>query len=193
MLKTWETAPCACLLLCDPLADAVYHVLTISTRQECLRHAQLISTSLNDSVDPCEDFNAFVCSRLKPPCQCCEDSSYGSALATRALHGWFSDFREFLDAGKDHLRAGAKALAMFDACMAPTDKEDAEAGKLMLRDVMTKLRIPWPDEPEPGVDPLGVLVMLTYRRDVSNSSVVNLAFADGNSVFSTIPSPDLHL
>ncbi|XP_077541092.1 endothelin-converting enzyme 1-like [Haemaphysalis longicornis] len=131
--------------------------------EECLRHAQLISTSLNDSVDPCEDFNAFVCSRLKPPCQCCEDSSYGSALATRALHGWFSDFREFLDAGKDHLRAGAKALAMFDACMAPTDREDAEAGKLMLRDVMTKLRIPWPDEPEPGVDPLGVLVMLTYR------------------------------
>ncbi|XP_077541073.1 uncharacterized protein LOC144153296 [Haemaphysalis longicornis] len=139
--------------------------------QDCTRHAQLISTSLNESVDPCEDFNAFACSALEP-CHRCEGSSYGSALAARALHDWFSDFRETLESGKGHLRAGAKALAMFDACMAPTGKDDAHVGKQMLRDLMAKLRIPWPDEPDPGVDPLRVLVKLSYRRETRSAIVI---------------------
>ncbi|XP_037520969.1 uncharacterized protein LOC119397616 [Rhipicephalus sanguineus] len=131
--------------------------------KDCEQHAQLILSKVNMSVDPCEDLNAFACSDWEP--QGDSYANYGAALDSEAFHDWFTNFKHSLGEGSAHLHAGARALAMFGACLwHRTTTEEAERGKRLLREVMSKMRIPWPDEPSANVDPLGVLIDLSYRQ-----------------------------
>ncbi|XP_077486401.1 endothelin-converting enzyme 2-like [Amblyomma americanum] len=128
--------------------------------QDCRQHAQLITAMVNPKADPCEDLNAFACSRWRPVGGSYDN--YGAALDSLAFHDWFDGFYSSLVEGSNHLFAGAKPLAMFEACV-QNSTNGSEEGKRMLRGFMSKLRIPWPDEPSADVDPLGVLIDLSYR------------------------------
>ncbi|KAL1435905.1 hypothetical protein MTO96_010675 [Rhipicephalus appendiculatus] len=131
--------------------------------KDCEQHAQLILSKVDMNVDPCEDFNAFACLHWEP--QGDSYANYGAALDSEAFHDWFTNFKRSLGEGSAHLQAGARALAMFGACLwHRTTAEEAERGKRLLREVMSKMRIPWPDEPSGNVDPLGVLIDLSYRQ-----------------------------
>ncbi|KAK8759722.1 hypothetical protein V5799_002650 [Amblyomma americanum] len=114
---------------------------------------------VNPKADPCEDLNAFACSRWRPVGGSYDN--YGAALDSLAFHDWFDGFYSSLVEGSDHLFAGAKPLAMFEACV-QNSTGGSEEGKRMLRGFMSKLRIPWPDEPSADVDPLGVLIDLWH-------------------------------
>ncbi|XP_050026214.1 endothelin-converting enzyme 1-like [Dermacentor andersoni] len=129
--------------------------------KDCEQHAQLILSMVNMNEDPCEDLNAFACSYWEPQA---DSYNYGAALDSQAIHDWFANFKKSLDEGSAHLMAGTKALDMFRACLRHRiTAEEAERGKRMLREFMSKLRIPWPDEPSSDVDPLGVLIDLSFR------------------------------
>ncbi|KAH7937809.1 hypothetical protein HPB49_016216 [Dermacentor silvarum] len=130
--------------------------------KDCELHAQLILSKVNMNEDPCEDLNAFACSYWEP--QADSYDYYGAALDAQAIHDWFTLFKQSLVEGRAHLMAGTKALAMLAACLwRRTTTEDAELAKRKLREFMTELRIPWPDEPRADVDPLGVLIDLSFR------------------------------
>ncbi|XP_065282411.1 endothelin-converting enzyme 1-like isoform X3 [Dermacentor albipictus] len=129
--------------------------------KDCEQHAQLILSKVNMNEDPCEDLNAFACSYWEPQA---DSYNYGAALDAQAIHDWFANFKKSLDEGSAHLMAGTKALDTFRACMRHRiTAEEAERGKRTLREFMSKLRIPWPDEPSADVDPLGVLIDLSFR------------------------------
>ncbi|KAH6927797.1 hypothetical protein HPB50_008631 [Hyalomma asiaticum] len=124
--------------------------------KDCEQHAQLILSKVNMNVDPCEDLNAFACSHWEPQGESYDN--YGGALDSEAFHSWFANFRRSLGEGSAHLQAGARALTMFGSCLwHRTNANESEHGKRVLREFMTKLRIPWPDEPSADVDPLGPL------------------------------------
>ncbi|KAH8021478.1 hypothetical protein HPB51_015874 [Rhipicephalus microplus] len=114
------------------------------------------------NVDPCEDLNAFACSHWEP--EGVSYANYGAALDSEALHDWFTYFKRSLGEGSALLQAGTTALAMYGACLwHRTTAEEAERSKRLLRELMSKMRISWPDDPSTNVDPLGVLIDLSYK------------------------------
>ncbi|XP_075540232.1 endothelin-converting enzyme 1-like [Dermacentor variabilis] len=124
---------------------------------ECLSHARLMESKLDVAVDPCEDFNAYACARWEPPS---EYYSYATTVANLAVDNWFMNFRSIVAKGIEDLPAGLKLQAMFNVCVASVLDESS---KRMLTDFMKERKIPWPDDPIPEANPLGVILDLAYN------------------------------
>ncbi|KAH9369368.1 hypothetical protein HPB48_022459 [Haemaphysalis longicornis] len=126
----------------------------------CLYHAELIARHVNHSVDPCHDFKAFACSKWV---DAGDASGYGTALMSRQRTAWFKDFQGFLESGTKLISAGIRPLRMFEQCMSDVDKVSAKKGIRELKAFMQQRKIPWPEPPHAGVEPLGVLLDLAYN------------------------------
>ncbi|XP_070384769.1 neprilysin-like isoform X3 [Dermacentor albipictus] len=124
----------------------------------CRGYAQLFLVNVNWTVNPCSDFEAYVCSKWKPSS---DPYAYGSALATYAIQEWFNVFHTMIVEGPKHFAAARKAQAMFEACLTNSTANGSSAA--LLRQFMLERKIPWPDDPLPNASPLGVLVDLAYN------------------------------
>ncbi|KAH9383918.1 hypothetical protein HPB48_025820 [Haemaphysalis longicornis] len=125
----------------------------------CIHHAELILSKLNWTVDPCSDFETFVCSKWKAPTNL---YSHATFLERFAIDAWFNYFRTVFTEGTRRLAVGAKARAMFEVCLTNTGSNEVSSASL-LKEFMHKRKIPWPDDPLPGATPLGVLLDVAYN------------------------------
>ncbi|KAH9383920.1 hypothetical protein HPB48_025822 [Haemaphysalis longicornis] len=126
---------------------------------QCIHHAELILSKLNWTVDPCSDFETFVCSKWKAPTN---PYRQATVLDRFAIEAWFNYFRTVFTEGTRRLAVGSKARAMFEVCLTNTGSNEVSSASL-LKEFMHKRKIPWPDDPLPGVTPLGVLLDLAYN------------------------------
>ncbi|KAH7982444.1 hypothetical protein HPB52_005060 [Rhipicephalus sanguineus] len=126
---------------------------------DCLSHVRLMESKLDLAVDPCEDFNAYACARWEPPS---EYYSYATTVANLAVDNWFMNFRSIVAKGVEDLPTGLKLQAMFNVCVASSSGLD-ESSKRMLMDFMKERKIPWPDDPIPEANPLGVVLDLAFN------------------------------
>ncbi|KAH9378060.1 hypothetical protein HPB48_022880 [Haemaphysalis longicornis] len=77
----------------------------------CFRHAELLTATLNRSLDPCSDFQAYVCSAWKPPGSYLDRSR--SAMDD-VRKSWFPAFHDMLLRGHRILEVARKPLAMYE-------------------------------------------------------------------------------
>ncbi|XP_037561971.1 endothelin-converting enzyme-like 1 [Dermacentor silvarum] len=128
---------------------------------ECLDHRHLVLTKVNWSVNPCSDFESFVCSKWKPSA---DPYAYGSALASHAIIAWFNGFHTLITRGVDHFDTVKKARRMFEICL--TNNAANRPSSALLRQFMLDRKIPWPNDPLPSASPFGVLLDLAYNWNI---------------------------
>ncbi|KAH9384855.1 hypothetical protein HPB48_026884 [Haemaphysalis longicornis] len=129
---------------------------------DCRYHKKLITGALNWSIDPCEDFSAFVCSAWR--------ATAGYRRGSRSsledvVTAWTGDFESMLRKGGEHLEVGKKALSMLALCR-EMNPEQVAARTEVLRKFMAERQIPWPGEALPNTRPLTVLVDLAFNWGV---------------------------
>ncbi|KAL1415834.1 hypothetical protein MTO96_028617 [Rhipicephalus appendiculatus] len=129
--------------------------------RECLDHWQLVLTKVNWSVNPCSDFESFVCSKWRPST---DGYAYGAALASHAILAWFNGFHSLITRGVYRFATVRKARGMFEVCLTNNGANGSSAA--LLKQFMWDRKIPWPNDPLPSVTPLGVLLDLAYNWDI---------------------------
>ncbi|KAH6938881.1 hypothetical protein HPB50_014397 [Hyalomma asiaticum] len=130
------------------------------TTASCHYQADIIASWINDSVDPCDDFEAYACARWT---QGIEDCSIGSAMMCHANHYWIHDFRRRLEEGANSLPITKRIATLFDSCKRKRTAEEARKEVYEIKKFMRDLKIPWPEPPLPGVEPLGVILDLVFN------------------------------
>ncbi|KAK8778971.1 hypothetical protein V5799_019692 [Amblyomma americanum] len=152
----------------------------------CRLHAQLLTRDLNRSIDPCEDFSAFVCSSCLPPTNRREhvktpvDDTAFSRLAI---------FRELLIKGALKFPVAAKALDMYKYCMNAEDHGGAYLPQFLA--LMREMGLNWPEPPLADADPLGLLVALSYRWQVHLWFEIRVLTRRGEWLLAFSPAPSL--
>ncbi|KAL1473903.1 hypothetical protein MTO96_038380 [Rhipicephalus appendiculatus] len=128
---------------------------------DCLSHAELLTANLNRSVDPCEDFSAYVC-------------SYWGRLGLRREHiktpvdqmsiARMANFGTFLNLGTLKLPVGTKALASYESCVSAHDDNGVylEHFRALMRD----MGLYWPEPPPDNSNALEVNLALSYKWHV---------------------------
>ncbi|KAH6939850.1 hypothetical protein HPB50_021896 [Hyalomma asiaticum] len=167
----WKTLGVLCFLIVLLLGAATAAVLLvrgrvgrkvrICTSGECTAHAQWLHDLVNHSVNPCDDFAAFTCASPKR-----SFGFFGSATSEDLLHSWFSRVGSLLQGTAGRLSAATKAFAAFGTCL-DEELHDAVTAMGALRDFMRKRHLMWPEAPEEGVSPLGVLLDLAFNWRLS--------------------------
>ncbi|KAL3201013.1 hypothetical protein MRX96_012849 [Rhipicephalus microplus] len=127
--------------------------------EDCFQHSYRLLAKLNHSLDPCEDFSAYVCSAWSPPQGYLEHSN--SAMDdVRKL--WFPAFSDMLSLGSKTIRVGLKPLAMYSSCMA--DHSVYGSNVKIFWEMLKECRLTWPEEPESlNNTALGVLMTLAFK------------------------------
>ncbi|XP_070378474.1 endothelin-converting enzyme 1-like isoform X2 [Dermacentor albipictus] len=94
--------------------------LPLCNTENCRAHASLLTKRLNWTLDPCEDFHAFVCSAARSSSR--RDTLNGVMDELRL--SWFQGLRDIIFGGTLHIPVGMKALAMHRRCLEkyPSDK-----------------------------------------------------------------------
>lgn len=100
---TLTRANCLLAVLCFVVALAlvvlVYRLASARSKRTdpdmcfstaCLHHASLIASHINHSAEPCEDFEAFACSRWAAAAAA---YNYGPALMRLQIAAWFREFK----------------------------------------------------------------------------------------------------
>ncbi|KAL3192621.1 hypothetical protein MRX96_058843 [Rhipicephalus microplus] len=134
--------------------------ISICLSEGCIRHAHLIAAKVNESIDPRKDFEAFAFSRWAAAT---EHYSYASAIASTQVGVWFDDFRASMSAGTRKIPAGRTVVNILDLCTAHSTSRGFAEGRRVLENFMTTLKISWPDELFPDVNPLCVLLDMAYN------------------------------
>ncbi|KAH7960241.1 hypothetical protein HPB49_018101 [Dermacentor silvarum] len=130
--------------------------------EDCLRHSYRIFGRLNRSLDPCENFSAYVCSAWSPPQGYLEHSN--SAMDD-VRKSWFPKFNDVLRQGSKIIRAGLKPLAMYSSCMG--DRLEYGSNVEIFWNFFKECRLTWPEESEPGgASALEVLMTLAFKWQV---------------------------
>ncbi|KAH7955598.1 hypothetical protein HPB52_001694 [Rhipicephalus sanguineus] len=126
---------------------------------DCFQHSYRLLAKLNHSLDPCENFNAYVCSAWSPPERYLEHSN--SAMDD-VRKSWFPAFSDMLTLGSKTIRVGLKPLAMYSSCMA--NQSVYGSNVKIFWEMLKECRLNWPEEPEPHKNSaLGVLITLAFK------------------------------
>ncbi|KAL1484948.1 hypothetical protein MTO96_032274 [Rhipicephalus appendiculatus] len=126
---------------------------------DCFQHSYRLLAKLNHSLDPCENFSAYVCSAWSPPEGYLEHSN--SAMDD-VRKSWFPAFSDMLTLGSKTIRVGLKPLAMYSSCMA-NDSVYGSNVKIFW-EMLKECRLTWPEETEPfNKSALGVLMTLAFK------------------------------
>ncbi|XP_049527441.1 endothelin-converting enzyme 2-like [Dermacentor silvarum] len=125
--------------------------------EDCRAHASLLTKHLNWTLDPCEDFQAFVCSAVR-------SSSHRSEISKTVIDvvrlSWFQRLQAILVGGSLKIPVGRKALAMYSRCKDkyPSDKPDLPLFLKFIRDQGWD----WPKPPREFEPPLQFAIKLAY-------------------------------
>ncbi|XP_077546780.1 uncharacterized protein LOC144159270 [Haemaphysalis longicornis] len=123
---------------------------------DCLQHAYMLVAGLNRSLDPCDDFGAFVCSAWFTT------SLYSFSKQQDRWFNWIRSSGQLL--GAERVRravretALAKAISLFHLCLKINVTTSRDSVKV-LREFMVAMRIATPEgAPEAEAHPLDVLI-----------------------------------
>ncbi|KAH7940964.1 hypothetical protein HPB49_008436 [Dermacentor silvarum] len=128
---------------------------------DCSAHRSLLSVFLNSSVDPCQDFDAYVCPQSGASFT--EAPAVGITRSTLSLMRWrwLNGLRKLLERGKERLLVGGrKALFMYTSCIAQ-EKEASTRDAVTL--FMDRLNLRRPIEPTHNGHAFGVLLDLAFN------------------------------
>ncbi|KAH8028981.1 hypothetical protein HPB51_021836 [Rhipicephalus microplus] len=129
----------------------------VCNTEDCRAHARLLTKRLNWTLDPCEDFGAFVCSAVRSPS---EQSEVFRTVLDEMRLSWYLRLRDTLSRGSLKLPVGKRALAMYAMCRDryPTDVPDVPLFLFFLR--LHGLK--WPERPLSFEPPLQLILRLAY-------------------------------
>ncbi|XP_037564884.2 endothelin-converting enzyme 1 [Dermacentor silvarum] len=131
--------------------------------KDCLVHAWRLTDRLNSSLDPCQNFGAYVCSAWSPPEGYLEHSN--SAMDD-VRKSWFPLFEEILREGAQIIRVGRKPLLMYETCMGDSKLYGSNVD--IFWKFLNECRLTWPEEPESSnTSALDVLITLAFKWQVS--------------------------
>ncbi|KAH6936842.1 hypothetical protein HPB50_023721 [Hyalomma asiaticum] len=130
--------PAILIGFCSVVLILVFFFVFVGTRKtadkepvcdtsDCRLHRYMLESGLDPSIDPCENFSAYVCAKWKP-----RHRSARSTLSDMVFE-WLSDLPERLRRGATQLPATTKATNMFDVCMNQVEST-ADAALRFLRD-----------------------------------------------------------
>ncbi|XP_064487962.1 neprilysin-2-like [Ornithodoros turicata] len=127
--------------------------------EDCLAMASVLLTSMNKSIDPCNNFYQFVCGKWKT---IAPEGSHDvlDSIRLHAIHKSQDLFKklEVVDYADSAIE---KVVAFYESCIAML-KGDVNAIE-DLKEFLSARRLPWPRESPKGTDPLEVLVDLSVN------------------------------
>ncbi|XP_077505495.1 endothelin-converting enzyme 1-like [Amblyomma americanum] len=136
------------------------HKDVVCEYRECHKHASLVGRGLNRSLDPCQDFSAFVCSGWRPMV----DYSYSVEMDARIR--WITSLVAQLSEGRaSGLKMMSKPEALYRMCTLRARTDTAKAVQ-ELATFMRELGLPWPDRPPVPADPMDLMVKLSFAWDL---------------------------
>ncbi|KAH7943358.1 hypothetical protein HPB52_007262 [Rhipicephalus sanguineus] len=118
----------------------------------------LLNNQLDNRIDPCDNFTAYVCGHWKP------EKSFGGLSASSfsdMVMTWRTRFHSILQKGAVQLPVGRKAVAMYESCMTQTQPDAVTFHKFM-----HDRGLAWPGAAE-GKPPLEILFDLALNWDVN--------------------------
>ncbi|XP_070378469.1 uncharacterized protein [Dermacentor albipictus] len=131
--------------------------LPLCRTEDCRKHAKLLTDNIDWTLDPCEDFSAFVCSAAR------NSSGRGSskvAVMNSFVQSWYGQFHSMLRDGADKIPAGKKVLAMYEKCLHYAS--DKAQPKLFL-DFLASQGLSWPELPAQLPSPLNYILKVSYK------------------------------
>ncbi|XP_065288069.1 membrane metallo-endopeptidase-like 1 [Dermacentor albipictus] len=146
------------LVLLHSTQSSTVNPRVICSTTGCVSHATLLTFHLNRSIDPCDDFHAYVCSAWKSQPLHYE---FGESAMKDLMYTWFRQFNKTLHDGALKLPVGRKPMNMYSACMADKDGYGTSVDKLM--DVMHDIGLAWPEDPPPASDAFAVMIYLSFN------------------------------
>ncbi|KAH9371149.1 hypothetical protein HPB48_018587 [Haemaphysalis longicornis] len=130
---------------------------------ECLRHVELLTHGLNRSIDPCQDFQAYVCSTWNPDSRFPEVSA--TALDDLAI-SWLDDLPNMLEESAKDWPVARKPLAMFQSCVR-RGNVSSDFNRREFLDFLKALRLSWPEKPANGHEVKHILIDLIIRWELT--------------------------
>ncbi|KAL1418941.1 hypothetical protein MTO96_005482 [Rhipicephalus appendiculatus] len=126
--------------------------------EDCLQHAALLTGEIDWKLDPCDDFEAFVCSGWNK--RSFEQREVVQSAMDDLRFTWYDRFESVLSRGALQLPAGRKPLAMYRMCRQyyPTNASQMAA----FRSFIETNGLRWPEPPEKLINPLQLVVALSY-------------------------------
>ncbi|XP_040073861.1 endothelin-converting enzyme 2-like [Ixodes scapularis] len=129
--------------------------LSWCTADSCLEHAARLTESMDRTVQPCQDFYAYVCGKWKPYA----DETYISDVAGRMRASLLRANSIILYNGSSRQSSFKKVSATFKSCI-ERKSEDQASNIKKLKKFMFARGIPWPQDPPEDRHPLDVLLDL---------------------------------
>ncbi|KAG0417572.1 hypothetical protein HPB47_005505, partial [Ixodes persulcatus] len=155
-------------------------VLSWCTADGCLEHAAVLTKSMDRSVQPCEDFYAYVCGNWK-------HGSLGIINISDAAGIVRARFQQanalMLFNGTSSLASFNRVAATFKSCI-KRGNEDLPSNLRKLKSFMKARGIPWPYEAQGDRHPLDVLLDLDINWGLPDSL---LAITFYNSAMKLLP------
>ncbi|KAH7972755.1 hypothetical protein HPB52_016630 [Rhipicephalus sanguineus] len=129
---------------------------------DCLVHASLLKASLNLSVDPCDDFSAYVCSSWVPKKAAFREKLY--SVMDSMLYTWYDHFGDTLRRGSTKLPVGKKALAMYEMCMKASSSDDGTGLHIpLILSLFGHLPAGWHNISNQAVSVISLAALLAYK------------------------------
>ncbi|KAG0429781.1 hypothetical protein HPB47_023303 [Ixodes persulcatus] len=131
------------------------------TADSCLEHAARLTESMDRTVQPCQDFYAYVCGKWKPYA----DETYISDVAGRMRASLQRANAIILFNGSSRQSSFKKVSATFKSCI-ERNSEDQASNIKKLKKFMFARGIPWPQDPPKDRHPLDVLLDLDINWSI---------------------------
>ncbi|KAH6923428.1 hypothetical protein HPB50_001067 [Hyalomma asiaticum] len=120
----------------------------------CRRFMDLLEASIDTTLDPCQDFYAFVCSRWKP------DAGGRTFLedSVLAFQDVITERAAAVKVSKTNQNRFQKAVTLFQSCLA----KEGSAVVSFRAFIDVVMGAPWPDV-NTNMDPLGIILDLSFQ------------------------------
>ncbi|KAH6925833.1 hypothetical protein HPB50_010819 [Hyalomma asiaticum] len=159
----------ACLLAIIAVSAAFYfrkwkrmhqNAVVVCNTEDCRKHAALLTENLDEKLDPCYDFAAYVCSAARNLTRFRKDVK---SVSDGMQFEWYEEFEDTLRSGIGRFPIGRKAVAMYTKCL--TYENDAPQTDIFLQ-YFRNNGLDWPELPPIVFPPLIAIVLLGYTWPV---------------------------
>ncbi|XP_050037901.2 endothelin-converting enzyme 2-like [Dermacentor andersoni] len=129
----------------------------VCATEDCVSHATLLTRYIDWKLDPCDDFEAFVCSGWERSREY-RDMVRSTFDALR--YAWYGRFEDLLRRGSLRLSAGRKPLAMYQMCRWYYPSNASQVA--FFRNFIEDHGLRWPEPPDTLLTPLYLVAALSY-------------------------------
>ncbi|KAH8029242.1 hypothetical protein HPB51_024287 [Rhipicephalus microplus] len=126
--------------------------------EDCVRHAALLTGKIDWKLDPCDDFEAFVCSGWNK--RSLERRPVVQSAMDDLRFAWYDRLESVLTQGALQLPAGRKPLSMYRMCRRYYPSNASQMA--LFRSFIESNGLRWPEPPDELRDPLQLAVALSY-------------------------------